>query len=355
MVAYSRLLPVFVVTGYLGSGKTTLINHMLRHPSLGDAAVLVNEFGDVGLDHMLVQEMDETTVLLQSGCICCTIRSDLKDSIIELNSKREAGTVPPYKRLILETTGLADPSPILFTLNSDTVIKHHYRLGSVIATVDAVNGLSQMKRHPEPTKQVSVADRIVLTKTDIAEADEIRRLKSKLTQLNPSADLIEAVNGEVDVRRMLRADVYDPRTKGAEVRRWLAAEADKAAADEAHGHAHGHDRNRHDKTIYSFTVTYDEPLDWTAFGIWLTMLLHRHGENVLRVKGLLNVKGIEAPVVVNGVQHVVHPPIHLKSWPSDDRRSHIVFIVDGIDRALIERSLATFNRIGGAAGHSPAA
>jgi len=344
MVAYSSLIPVFVVTGYLGSGKTTLINHMLQHPSLKDAAVLVNEFGDVGLDHLLVQEMDENTVLLQSGCICCTIRSDLKDSIIELNSKREAGTVPPYKRLILETTGLADPSPILFTLNSDTVIKHHYRLGSAIATVDAVNGLSQMKRYPEPTKQVSVADRIVLTKTDIAEPDMVRRIKKKLTRMNPSADLIEAVHGEVDVKRMLRADVYDLRTKGAEVRRWLEAEAESAKANSEHGHHH--DVNRHDKSIYSFTVTYDEPLDWTAFGIWLTMLLHRHGENVLRVKGLLNVKGIEAPVVVNGVQHVVHPPIHMKAWPTEDRRSHIVFIVDGLDRALIERSLAAFNRLG---------
>lgn len=344
MVAYSSLIPVFVVTGYLGSGKTTLINHMLQHPSLKDAAVLVNEFGDVGLDHLLVQEMDENTVLLQSGCICCTIRSDLKDSIIELNSKREAGTVPPYKRLILETTGLADPSPILFTLNSDTVIKHHYRLGSAIATVDAVNGLSQMKRYPEPTKQVSVADRIVLTKTDIAEPDMVRRLKKKLTRMNPSADLIEAVQGKVDVKRMLRADVYDLRTKGAEVRRWLEAEAESAKANSEHGHRH--DVNRHDKSIYSFTVTYDEPLDWTAFGIWLTMLLHRHGENVLRVKGLLNVKGIDAPVVVNGVQHVVHPPIHMKAWPTEDRRSHIVFIVDGIERALIERSLAAFNRLG---------
>ena len=164
MAAYAKLTPVIVVTGFLGSGKTTLLNHMLRHPSLADAAVLVNEFGAVGLDHFLVEAMDENTVLLESGCLCCTIRGDLKDAIIALNSRRARGEIPPYRRLIIETTGLADPAPILFTLSADTVLKHHYRLGSVITTVDAVNGLRQLKRHPESVKQATVADRLVLTK-----------------------------------------------------------------------------------------------------------------------------------------------------------------------------------------------
>ena len=342
MAAYAGLTPVIVVTGFLGSGKTTLLNHMLRHPSLADAAVLVNEFGAVGLDHFLVEAMDENTVLLESGCLCCTIRGDLKDAIIALNSQRARGEIPPYRRLIVETTGLADPAPILFTLSADTVLKHHYRLGSVITTVDGVNGLRQLKRHPESVKQATVADRIVLTKSDIAEADTIDRLRAKLTRLNGSAEQITAVNGAVDVPRVLRADVYDARTKGAEVRRWLAAEADKAAADDQ---PHAHDVSRHDENIHSFTLSFDGALDWTAFGIWLTMLLHTHGERVLRVKGILNVAGTEAPVVVNGVQHVVHPPIHLAAWPSDDRRSHIVFIVDGLEQDAIERSLAAFNRI----------
>ena len=342
MAAYAGLTPVIVVTGFLGSGKTTLLNHMLRHPSLADAAVLVNEFGAVGLDHFLVEAMDENTVLLESGCLCCTIRGDLKDAIIALNSRRARGEIPPYRRLIVETTGLADPAPILFTLSADTVLKHHYRLGSVIATVDGVNGLRQLKRHPESVKQATVADRIVLTKSDIAEADTIDRLRAKLTRLNGSAEQITAVNGAVDVPRVLRADVYDARTKGAEVRRWLAAEADKAAADDQ---PHAHDVSRHDENIHSFTLSFDGALDWTAFGIWLTMLLHTHGERVLRVKGILNVAGTEAPVVVNGVQHVVHPPIHLAAWPGDDRRSHIVFIVDGLEQDAIERSLAAFNRI----------
>ena len=342
MATYARLTPVIVVTGFLGSGKTTLLNHMLRHPSLADAAVLVNEFGAVGLDHFLVEAMDENTVLLESGCLCCTIRGDLKDSIIALNSRRARGEIPPYRRLIVETTGLADPAPILFTLSGDTVLKHHYRLGSVITTVDGVNGLRQLDRHPESVKQATVADRIVLTKPDIADADTLGRLRAKLTRLNRSADQITAVNGEVDVPRVLRADVYDARTKGAEVRRWLADEAEK---DGTQGHAHGHDVSRHDEHIHSFTLSFEGALDWTAFGIWLTMLLHTHGERVLRVKGILNVAGTDAPVVINGVQHVVHPPIHLTAWPDDDRRSHIVFIVDDPPRAAIERSLAAFNNI----------
>ena len=341
MVAYSRLLPIFVVTGYLGSGKTTLLNNMLKHPSLRDAAVLVNEFGAVGIDHMLVQEMDENTVLLQSGCICCTIRSDLKESIIELNSKRESGLVPPYKRLILETTGLADPSPILFTLNSDTVIKHHYRLGAVITTVDSINASSQMKRYQEPLKQVLVADRIVITKGDLAKKKKLLTLREKIEDLNPSADVVEVLHGNVDVRRLLRADVYEKRNRGSETRRWL-----KLADNESNNEdLHHHDINKHGKTISSFTISYNHPLDWTAFGIWLTMLLNRHGENVLRVKGILNVKGVSTPVVINGVQHVVHPPIHLKSWPTEDQRSHIVFIVDNMDKNLIQRSLTAFNRL----------
>ena len=338
MAVYSRLTPLFIVTGFLGSGKTTLLNHMLRHPSLNDAAVLVNEFGAVGLDHFLIEKMDENTVLLESGCLCCTIRDDLKEAIIDLNSKRERGEVPRYKRMIIETTGLADPSPIIFTLNSDTVIKHHYRLGSIITAVDAVNGLKQLKRHAESVKQASVADRIVLTKTDIAEVADVKRLHSKLVRLNPSAELVEAVNGKVDVRRLLRADIYDPATKGVEVRRWLDEEANLPQ-----DHTHGHDINRHDEHIRTFTMTFNDALDWTAFGIWLTMLLHAHGEKVLRVKGILNVKGVDEPVVINGVQHVVHPPMHLKSWPDEDRRSKIVFIVDDIEQELIERSLAAFN------------
>ena len=346
MGAYNQLIPVFVLTGFLGSGKTTLLNRMLRHPSLKDAAVLINEFGEVGLDHLLVEQIDDNTVLLEGGCLCCTIRDDLKATMLDLDDRRARGEIPLYERMVIETTGLADPSPILFTLMADQTLRHHYRLGTIITTVDAVNGWAQLDRQEEAVKQASVADRIVLTKSDIAERQQTADLKRRLEALNPSAEFLIGDHGEVDIAHLLHADLYDPATKGEDVLRWVAAEAAKDAG--GHAQEHGHDVNRHDAHIHSFCLTYDEPIDWTAFGIWLTMLLHTHGENVLRVKGMLNVKGVETPVVINGVQHVVHPPMHLDAWPDADRRSRIVFIVRDIERRRIEESLEIFNAIGGA-------
>ena len=348
MGAYNQLIPVFVLTGFLGSGKTTLLNRMLRHPSLKNAAVLINEFGKIGLDHLLVERIDENTVLLEGGCLCCTIRDDLKEAILSLDDRRSRGEIPLYERMVIETTGLADPSPVLFTLMADQTLRHHYRLGTVLTTVDAVNGWAHLERQEEAVKQATVADRIVLTKTDIAAPEDVAPLKRRLEELNPSAELLIGDHGEVDIAHLLHADLYDPATKGEEVLRWVEAEAAKEAGRD--GHEHGHDLNRHDTHIHSFCLRYDEPIDWTAFGIWLTMLLHTHGENVLRVKGMLNVKGVETPVVINGVQHVVHPPMHLDAWPDDDRRSRIVFIVRDIARQRIEESLEIFNSIGGGIG-----
>ena len=340
MAAYAGHLPVVLLTGALGSGKTTLLNRMLRDPALKDAAVLINEFGEVGLDHYLVERIDETTVVLQSGCICCTIRGDLKESMLALHGRRARGEVPPYERMVIETTGLADPSPILFTLMSEPALRHHYRLASVITTMDAVNGSAQLDRQEEAVKQAAVADRIVLTKTDIAAADAARRLRARLARLNPTAAISAAHLGETDVGALLSADIYDPAIKGSEVKAWLAAEA---AADSAH--AHGVDVSRHDADIHTFCLSFDAPLDWTAFGVWLTMLVHNHGQDVLRVKGVLNVAGVEQPVAINAVQHIVHPPLHLDGWPEADRRSRIVFIVRGLSRARIEESLTAFNRL----------
>lgn len=341
MSAYTALTPVLVVTGFLGSGKTTLLNRLLRHPALGDAAVLVNEFGEVGIDHQLVETVDESTVLLSSGCLCCTIRDDLKQAVLEIHDKRARGVVPPFGRVIVETTGLADPAPILATFMNDVSLRHHYRLATVVATVDAVNGRAHLDRQEESVKQAAVADRLVLTKTDIAEPAEAEALRGRLARLNPSAEILVAGHGAAEAEPLLRADVYDPAARGREVLRWIEAEAARPAA------GHRHDANRHDARIHSFCLVHEEPVDWTAFGIWLTLLLHTHGGDVLRVKGLLNVAGADTPVVINGVQHVVHPPVHLDAWPDADRRSRVVFIVRGLERARIEESLAVFNRLGG--------
>ena len=330
-----------MLTGFLGSGKTTLLNRLLKHPALADAAVLINEFGEVGIDHQLVEAVDESTVLLSSGCLCCTIRDDLKQAIMEVHDKRARGIVPPYRRMIVETTGLADPAPILATLMNDVSLRHHYRLGTIVTTVDAVNGLDQLDRQEESLKQAVVADRVVLTKTDIAEAETVETLRQRLVRINPSAEILVGKHGAVDVERMLRADVYDPAAKGQEVMRWIEAEAEAP-----HVRGHSHDVNRHDTSIHSFCLVHDEPVDWTVFGIWLTMLLHTHGENILRVKGLLNVDGVDTPVVINGVQHIIHPPMHLNAWPDESRQSRVVFIVRGLERTLIEDSLAVFNRLG---------
>jgi G3E family GTPase len=339
MADYAALIPVNVVTGFLGSGKTTLLNRLLRAPQLAGTAVLVNEFGEVGLDHLLLERIDAETVLLQGGCVCCTIRGDLADAIRALFGRRERGLVPRFDRLAIETTGLADPAPILSTLLAEPVIRHHFRLGNVIATVDAVNGALHLAEHPESGKQVAIADRIVLTKTDLVEKARVAQLQTVLGRLNPSAPVLDA-RDPLAPDDLMASDVYDPAHRSAEVRRWLDEEAHRAAAA---GRRHRHDPNRHARDIRAFCLTFPEPLDWTGFGIWLTMLLHAHGARVLRVKGILNVAGLTTPVVIHGVQHLIHPPAHLEAWPDADRRSRIVFIVRGLEQSVIERSLAAFH------------
>jgi G3E family GTPase len=346
MVDYAALIPVNVVTGFLGSGKTTLLNRLLRSPQLARTAVLVNEFGEVGLDHLLLEKVDAETVLLQSGCVCCTIRGDLAEAMRALFGRRERGLVPRFDRLAIETTGLADPAPIVATLLAEPVLRHHFRLGKVIVTVDAVNGARHLAENPESIKQVAVADRTVLTKSELAAATPVAELAAALRRLNPTAPILDAARDPLAPDDLMASDAYDPAGKSAEVRRWLDEEAHRAAAEGVH---HRPDPNRHDRDIHAFCLTFAEPLDWTAFGIWLTMLLHAHGARVLRVKGILNVAGLATPVVIHGVQHVVHPPAHLDVWPDRDRRSRVVFIVRGLDQSMIERSLAAFHRTADAA------
>ena len=337
-------LPLNVITGFLGSGKTTLLRRLLASPQCADTAVLINEFGEVGLDHHLLRRLDGEIVLMQSGCLCCTIRGDLSTALRDLYSRRERGEIPAFRRVAVETTGLADPTPILATVMSDPVLRHHFRLGTVITTVDAVNGALHLRRQPESVKQAAVADRLVVTKTDIAAPTDLTALRLQLARINPSALLVDAASELADPASLLTQDSYDPHTKSAEVQSWFAAAPE---ADEPHAH-HG-DFDRHDSTIAAFCLIFDRPLDWTVFGVWLSMLLSDRGEDVLRVKGLLNILGSPSPVVIHGVQHIVHRPVHLDAWPDADRRSRIVFITRGIARERVARSLAAFQRLTSAA------
>lgn len=342
--------PVNLLTGFLGSGKTTLLGRLLRDPALSGAAVLINEFGEVGLDHHLLERIDDTMVLLQSGCLCCTVRGELSQAIRDLLSKRERGIVPAFDRIVIESTGLADPFPVLSTLKADPVLRHHVRPGNVVTTVDAVNGLSQLDRHPESARQATAADRIVLTKTDLSDEARVARLKARIMALNPAAAIHDGVKAP-GADDLFGRDLAVTARDAPSARAWFAetfkAEPADAALPADHGHGHGQvDRNSHLGRIRSFSIVVDEPVDWTAFGIWLAMLLNRHGERVLRVKGILALAGEERPVAIHGVQHLVHPPVHMSGWPDDDRRSRLVFIVDGLDPDLLRRSFHAFIRQG---------
>tara|TARA_R110002167_G_scaffold51528_3_gene149076 strand:- start:1331 stop:2440 length:1110 start_codon:yes stop_codon:yes gene_type:complete len=351
----SQLLPVSVITGFLGSGKTTLLNKLLKHPGMDRTAVVVNEFGEIGIDHALVESADDDVVLMSSGCLCCTIRGDLVNTLRDLYVRRAKNEVPEFDRILIETTGLADPAPILHTLMSDPMLMSRYRLDGVIATVDAVNGEGTLDTQFESVKQAAVADRIVVTKTDAASPEAVTALQARLRALNPAAPQFTAAHGEIDPAVLFNAGLFNPERKTLDVQRWLKEEA--YAQDDAghrhddghghepgpgpgHGHDHQHDVNRHDESIRAFCVHLDEPLPWQTVATWLELLATYRGDDLLRVKGLLNVEESDTPVVVHGVQHMFHPPVQLDSWPSDDRRSRIVFITRNLDEATVDGMLA---------------
>jgi G3E family GTPase len=346
-------IPVNLLTGFLGSGKTTLLRHILACSDYADCAVLINEFGEIGIDHHLIERVDGEVMLMRAGCVCCTIRDDLAGAVRSLYDRCEAGTAPPFRRLIIESTGLADPMPILATVMNDIVIRHHFRLGNVIATVDAVNGQRHLDCQPESIKQVAVADRLLITKVDLAPAEEVDRLEQRLAGINAAAPCFHSSNTAPPLTLFLDEDAFEASSRSAEIRRWLAAETRADHYDHGdHGVSHGplQDRNesQHDSRIHAFTMTFAGPLNWSVFGVWLTLLLQAHGNDVLRVKGILNVAGLPTPVAIHGVQHLIHSPVHLESWPDDDRRSRIVFIVRDIAGEDIERSFAAFRTALGA-------
>jgi G3E family GTPase len=384
--AAEERIPVSVLTGFLGSGKTTVLRELLRKPEMGDTAVIINEFGEIGLDHQLVEKSDEDgLVTLNSGCLCCTVRGDLVRTMSELYLKRSRGEVTPFKRMVVETTGLADPAPILHTLMTDPLLASRFRMDGVVTTVDAVNGGSTLDNHAESVKQAAVADRLLVTKTDIASEAQVAALRGRLHVLNPGAALLSVKHGEVSPADIMNAGLYNPETKTADVKRWLREEAYLAEHDSHghhhHGHGHDHDHhghdhrhdgaaksgspddpfagpgpdeehahrdqdphdvNRHDDSIRSFCLVFDKPLPWATIAAAFDALVTYRGPDLLRIKGILNVTDSDKPVVVHGVQHVFHPPAVLEKWPDDDRRTRIVFITRDIPEATIRKVFTSF-------------
>ena len=326
-----RKTPVSMITGFLGSGKTTLINALLKHPGMTETAVLVNEFGRIGLDHLLVEALDDDVVLMDSGCLCCTIRDDLSSTLRSLFARRAAGEVPDFRRVLIETTGLADPAPILHTLLTDPGVLEHGVVDGVVTTVDAVNGTRQLATHPESVKQAAVADRLLITKTDIAPAGEVADLRERLARINAGASIEQASHGDIGPRALFDVGPFDPAARHPDVGRWLGEQREASAH-----RAHHHDVNRHDERIRAISLAVDEPVEIYPFVRWIEKLLESHGDRILRLKGVLNVVGDDRPVVVHGVQHVFHPLHRLSSWPDADRRSRLVLIVTDLDTATIE-------------------
>jgi len=345
------LIPVTLLTGFLGSGKTTVLNHLVRRPGLARTLVIINEFGEVGLDHLLMSRLpDDSVVEMSSGCLCCTIRGDLVSTLKDAHWRFSRGGERQFDRVVIETTGLADPAPIVQTLMTVGVITRRYRFDGVVTTVDLTNAERTLDTQPEALKQAAMADCLLLTKADLAEPAAVTALEQRLLAINPSARRLRVHNGAVAPDSLFGLGLFDPATKIPDVARWLNEEAFLDAQD-AHGHDahqghghhhHDHDLNRHDERIGAFCLVLDQPLDSGLIDAWLDQQLSLCGRDMLRIKGILNVQGRSGPLVIQGVQHVRHPTMELPAWPSDDRRSKLVFITRGIARETIEASLGAF-------------
>lgn len=361
MSASPQILPVSVITGFLGAGKTTLLNSLLKDPMLANAAVIINEFGEIGIDHLLVERSDENVFEMSSGCLCCTIRGDLIDTMLKLIARRDQGDIKAFDRIVIETTGLADPAPVLHTVMSEPELLGRCRLESVVTVVDGVQGEATLDAHAEAVKQAAVADRLVLTKLDLLTGrqgeDALHALISRLRALNPAARILSTHRGEATAGRLFNSGLYNPDTKSLDAKAWLNAEAYASGEkrrrhrhhghDHHHAHDHGHDHHdvsRHDDHIRSFTFADERAISPAGLDMFLGILQSYHGASMLRMKGIVKVADdLDRPIVLHGVQHIFHPPVRLPAWPDDDdRRTRLVFIVKDIEKRLIEDLFKAF-------------
>ncbi|WP_110654330.1 CobW family GTP-binding protein [Salinicola halimionae] len=350
-MAAKTTIPITLLTGFLGSGKTTLLNQLVNQPDMARTLVVINEFGEIGLDHQLFSATDETEVVtLDSGCLCCTIRGDLARTLRDAPWRYSREGKRQFDRLVIETTGLADPAPILHTLMTDPRIVRQYRLDGIVTTVDAIHGQATLDHHPEAVKQAAVADLLLITKPDLVETATLDSLRSRLKAINPGARQQAVIQGGIGAQSLIGLGLMESDGTRPNLERWLqayskplpmgglafsAGPADRGSLL-APGLADATDPNRHDDRIRAHCFTLDEPIVLARFEAWLELMLALMGENMLRIKGILNIEGREKPTVIHGVQHIFHPPLELDAWPDEDRRSRLVFITRDIPRESLE-------------------
>lgn len=350
-------IPVSVLTGFLGAGKTTLLNRLLKDPELADTAVIINEFGEVAIDHLLVEQASDGIIQLSDGCLCCTVRGDLVDTLADLVDRLQTGRIAKLARVVVETTGLADPAPVLQSIMAHPALVQAFRLDGVVTLVDAVNGEATLDAHVEAVKQAAVADRIVLTKTDLADAAGVEALRSRLRQLNPGAVVLDVNEAGTGAAALFNCGLYNPETKSADVRRWLGEEA---AHDHDHHHDHDHDHDhhhhdgdddhghrhhahRHDTRVRSHSLLHDGPVPFSAIEMFLDLLRSTHGEKLLRMKGVIELaEDPSRPLVIHGVQKILHPPASLPAWPDGQRGTRLVLITLDMPEDYIRRLFAAF-------------